>query len=51
MRTFFLGLALALFVLMQAGCAAGFHAGGSRAGAGAGAAVGPSPAYETPSSR
>jgi hypothetical protein len=44
-------IALALVVLLQAGCAAGFRAGGDKRGVGAGVAVGPEvPAQPTPPS-
>ena len=38
-----LTLALTGLALLQAGCAAGVHAGGARRGVGVGAAVGPAP--------
>jgi hypothetical protein len=41
MRIQLLALALAVFALMQAGCASSFRAGGPRTGVEAGAAVGP----------
>ncbi len=44
MRIRFFTLAVAALALLQAGCAAGFRAGGDHGGVGAGAAIGHPPA-------
>lgn len=47
MRTRILALALAIGVLVSAGCASGFRVGGDRYGAGVGGYVGPVPHQQT----